>query len=552
MNRYAHHPTFMRFIIGLVVFLCCSVSSYSQEPDNENNPAELFTRVFQVRPDFLGNPSDTSNEDPFADLSEVPGTRTTAQEILEEKGITFPKGASAFYNPVTSALIVRNIAENFDKLHDLLVAEGHFSKSLDEVTEDKGLRVIIELIETDHNAAANLIHESMALPHANGLRANLEEKIKKRTATITQSSFLRSRLGESRMAAGSDHLHPRAWNEPKPDSNDDHDKAAISAHASAQSFVEEPTGLRVKWNAIPVTKDGQLEIEWSIENTELLGKLSFGIGVSEIEKPLFYRQKLSTRVLTRSGQWQLLGTFSPESTRDDSRTLILVRVESAAEKYPAVTEAVPPPEKPHENTQLGAMLEYIEVDATDATALLQKHSPASGDQLLQAATDLIDKGKARRTETMYVTSLFGHSIQNSFVQSERQIDYPSEWSPPEIMGSKITGVVPEDTNLIIPATIREWETQMVGSILSLKGDLKGLRLHPELSRHDGFDSYGRDEAEVTMPLISSIVIAEQVESFANLPERQTLFLGMQIPIRSNTHAPDSNKRVLIFSTLQRR
>lgn len=83
--------------------------------------SELYTRVFQVRPDFLslggGGTAEAPSDDPFAEDSAPAsglGTKMTATEILTAAGVTFPDGASAFFNPVTSQLIVRNTANALD------------------------------------------------------------------------------------------------------------------------------------------------------------------------------------------------------------------------------------------------------------------------------------------------------------------------------------------------------------------------------------------------------------------------------------------------------
>ena len=84
--------------------------------------SELYTRVFQVRPDFLslggaGGGEEGVEDDPFAE-DEGPTSgladRASAQEILTSAGVTFPDGASAFFNSVTSQLIVRNTASALD------------------------------------------------------------------------------------------------------------------------------------------------------------------------------------------------------------------------------------------------------------------------------------------------------------------------------------------------------------------------------------------------------------------------------------------------------
>ncbi len=85
---------------------------------------DMYTRTFRVPPDFLTT-SDAGDgggggvvDDPFA--SGDGGARTSlkpkksAKEVLESQGVTFPEGASAFFNPRTSTLVVRNTQSNME------------------------------------------------------------------------------------------------------------------------------------------------------------------------------------------------------------------------------------------------------------------------------------------------------------------------------------------------------------------------------------------------------------------------------------------------------
>lgn len=95
--------------------------------------SDLYTRTFRVPPDFLSSASDGGGagggdvvDDPFATGGGDGGTalkpRQTAKEILMSQGITFPEGASAFFNPRTSTLVARNTQNNME-LIEVLVQE---------------------------------------------------------------------------------------------------------------------------------------------------------------------------------------------------------------------------------------------------------------------------------------------------------------------------------------------------------------------------------------------------------------------------------------------
>ncbi len=89
----------------------------------------MVTRSYRVPPDFLQNapaaPAEAPN--PFAPQGAAPASGLTirrmgVREFLEQRGVQFPEGSSANYNPGTSILTVRNTEENL-ALVDSMVDE---------------------------------------------------------------------------------------------------------------------------------------------------------------------------------------------------------------------------------------------------------------------------------------------------------------------------------------------------------------------------------------------------------------------------------------------
>lgn len=76
---------------------------------------EQYTRSFRVTPDFL-SPWEMKNG------STEPPKRKTAKQLMEERGITFPDGASVSSGGATSQIVVRNTQENLDKVEALIEA----------------------------------------------------------------------------------------------------------------------------------------------------------------------------------------------------------------------------------------------------------------------------------------------------------------------------------------------------------------------------------------------------------------------------------------------
>lgn len=96
---------------------------------------ELITKVYRVPPNFLnlggggGGGGAAPADDPFAapaegDSASDLAPRLTATEVLMDKGITFPPGASAFFNPATSQLVVRNTQTNLELIDTFVDSIG--------------------------------------------------------------------------------------------------------------------------------------------------------------------------------------------------------------------------------------------------------------------------------------------------------------------------------------------------------------------------------------------------------------------------------------------
>lgn len=93
--------------------------------------SELLQRAYKVPPNFLllavtnepvKDPFAPKNypQDPFAPQSSPQPAKPTAKELLEKKGVTFPEGATAVFNPATSLLIARNTIDNLERIRKIV------------------------------------------------------------------------------------------------------------------------------------------------------------------------------------------------------------------------------------------------------------------------------------------------------------------------------------------------------------------------------------------------------------------------------------------------
>lgn len=98
----------------------------------------LISRTFRVPPDFIqsapAGDAAAPPADPFAQQAPAGGglviRRMGAKEFLEARGVTFPEGASAYFNSATSMLTVRNSIPNMEVVETLVEAAAKSAPKL--------------------------------------------------------------------------------------------------------------------------------------------------------------------------------------------------------------------------------------------------------------------------------------------------------------------------------------------------------------------------------------------------------------------------------------
>lgn len=100
-------------------------------PENVDIESGMVTRTYVVPPGFIsggggGITSSVGPADPFAEPADDGGgvalRRVSAQDFLEQNGVTFGEGATARFVAATSSLIVRNTAEQMEVIDSLVQA----------------------------------------------------------------------------------------------------------------------------------------------------------------------------------------------------------------------------------------------------------------------------------------------------------------------------------------------------------------------------------------------------------------------------------------------
>lgn len=118
------------FVLGCLVFAVVApliaasfgvATAAAKEPvKTKVDDGRMYTRAYRVAPDFLSRGATPS--DPFAagKAATTAVIKKTARELLEDRGIPFPEGANALFNPVTSQLIVRHYKQALDQIEAII------------------------------------------------------------------------------------------------------------------------------------------------------------------------------------------------------------------------------------------------------------------------------------------------------------------------------------------------------------------------------------------------------------------------------------------------
>lgn len=142
------------------------IATASAQETTKQDDGTLNTRVYIVAPDLLNSPV----------------VAKTARELLEQRGVPFPPGASAIYLPTTSQLIVRNTRTNI-QLIEAIIDQLHTVPAMVKFT--------CRLIQADRFLGA---HESILSPEE--AQALIRSMSQKRGVSLLSAPSLSTRFDQ--------------------------------------------------------------------------------------------------------------------------------------------------------------------------------------------------------------------------------------------------------------------------------------------------------------------------------------------------------------------
>jgi hypothetical protein len=281
--------------------------------------SELHTRTFKIPPDFLSCDTPADNPpaapaDPFATPATTPPPKrqSSAKQILEAQGVTFPEGTSASFNPITSLLTVTNTQPNLDLVEAYMVSfhEGQAPANVAftlTVIEGPG-----ELIRAANDAASRT-------PDATPALATLLDHAKKpgSNVRIVGDAFLETKSGtRATVEAVREHNHATEFKlDAKSRASVAKETSQIGLHleieptvAPDSSTIEVTVGLTL--NPTPPTQR-QVNV-----NDPLTGHAA-DFPITDIAVT-----RISTAVSIVAGSTKLLGVTKPVGTPQESADIL--------------------------------------------------------------------------------------------------------------------------------------------------------------------------------------------------------------------------------------
>lgn len=304
----------------------------------------MIVRRFRVPPDWLSQRKDSAAPaDPFATGAAPPASEPTFQikatvlDILRAKGIPFPEGSSANYNPALSELIVRNLPQNMEFVEAYL-------RSLTE-WKAKDLVFLLHIVQADGAVMRKLDRTAMGLADQTGMWSELEKEIAAGRATMVRQGWIETKSGQrSRSLGGTEYIYSSEASVSdgrSASSGNGTDKPSATATASSTgglqsaggAFEMEMVGLTWETDAVLGADGATIDLSLSVNldtapPTERFERPVNDIQTWRVDSPEvdFHKGTVQTAITTRSGMKRLIGIWKPKGTPELEKADVLQAV----------------------------------------------------------------------------------------------------------------------------------------------------------------------------------------------------------------------------------
>ena len=428
--------------------------------------------------------------------------------------------------------------------------------------------VMVEHIQLGSQAASQLLRGYEG--DGSALRAQLQELVERDEAQVLDGSYIRTQAWRrSRIDSVSEFIYPTEYDPPSRPQKISGKVAPgvdLNIPANPTAFDRRLVGNQLDLGVDVYAGEDVLALNVGSRLIEYSGEASYGEGIAKATQPLFDALNNLSQVFIKSGEFALLGVHSPrvagELERDRSRR-IFVMARATILREGSVPPREPDPvvvddpfsgdaasAKPGCVTQIGVLVEYIQVGTASATKLVRAHAAdADARRLRGQIQSLIDAGEAVLVDSAYVLSASGRRAK---VESIYEFIHPTEYDPPGLPSSfgqpELVDGLP-----IIPSPPQAFDVRNVGSSFevepgwSASPDRITLNIAPERVCFVDFIHYGQGGALAQQPLFSVM----KLQTNLTLPDGAYSLAAVQVPRDESGEAGDpvrvdQTKRILIF------
>ncbi len=205
-------------------------------------------------------------------------------------------------------------------------------------------------------------------------------------------------------------------------------------------------------------------------------------------------------------------------------------------------------------SQVGVLVEYVQLDAPVASKLVRKHATAADATAFRDEVQkLVDekKSNARVLESGYIVTSPG---QRAKIESIHEFIYPTEYdppSPPQTFGTAANGFGTSGFP-VTPGVPTAFEVRNIGHTMEVEpnvdpdGRIVDLNIAPEIVDFVAFTKYGAGLAESVQPLFHVL----KLQTNLKIPANGYTLASVQMPRDKNAEegkvVPDESQRVLVF------
>ncbi len=433
----------------------------------------------------------------------------------------------------------------------------------------------LEYYELDHGTLNALVAKPTDSMDAGALRQSVLDLVLAGEATQVESTYLVTKSGQrARVESVIEWISPIGYDPPEVPG-----KVAgpifagvdLMSFLTPTAFVTENIGLT--FEADPVVGPGAeiIDLNLAPQLAVYLGDNTHGQDESTVHHPVFHTLEDHLSIAVRRGHWAILSIHSPPPNSielqpaRDRRVFTLLLAEfvdfmtgendrgeaSEPESAPPTDPFAANPAEPEIPAgDLALSAEWFELDASEATRLLDQHpgSGADATELRKTLGNWVANERATLFESAYLVTKSGQRAKS---ESAQEWIYPIEVT---VGGGpqNLVGPIDPGTRLVSRVSYSAYETRDLGTIFEVDpvvgpdGISVDINVAAEIAEFGTNIAIGQGRSSVEMPILYSMKTQTSVAARSGVP----LVLSQHSPRPADVTKPHfgSERRILCILT----